>query len=86
VRFAPAGLATVVGQIAGGGAASFRRDATLCPEAVRTLLHGHRYDGSKATRELGLSYTAVETTLVRTLAWCAERGLVPPARAPRART
>jgi dihydroflavonol-4-reductase len=52
----------------------------VCPEAVRTLLHGHRYDGSKATRELGLTYTPVEDTLRRTLEWCAERGLVPPAR------
>ena len=63
-----------------------RRDATLCPEAVRTLLHGHRYDGSKATRALGLRYTPVEATLLRTLEWCARRGLVPPARGRRART
>jgi dihydroflavonol-4-reductase len=49
-------------------------------------LHGHRYDGSKATRELGLRYTPVEDTLRRTLEWCAERGLVPPAREGGART
>lgn len=86
VRFAPGGLASAVGAIAGAGATLLRRDATLCPDAVRTLLHGHRYDGSKAARELGLRYTPVETTLLRTLEWCAERGLVPPARGPAART
>ena len=58
-----------------------RRDAPLCREAVRTLLHGHRYDGSRAERELGLAYTPIEVTLRRTLGWYAERGLVRPGRA-----
>ena len=31
-----------------------RRKPPFCREMVRTLLHGHRYDGSKAARELGL--------------------------------
>jgi dihydroflavonol-4-reductase len=86
VRFAPGWVATVGGRIAWAGARALRRDATVCPEAVWTLLHGHRYDGSRAARELGLRYTPVETTLRRTLEWCAERGLVPPARERRART
>jgi len=86
VRFAPGGIATAAGELAGAAAKLLRRDATLCPEAVRTLLHGHRYDGSKATRVLGLRYTPVEATLLRTLEWCARRGLVPPARGRRART
>jgi dihydroflavonol-4-reductase len=43
---------------------------------VRTLLHGHTYDGSKATRELGLVYTPLEETLLRTVAWYVEQGLV----------
>ena len=33
------------------------RQPPVCREMVRTLLHGHRYDGSRATRELGLRYT-----------------------------
>ena len=86
VRFVPGRVAKAAGAIAGAGATLLRRDATLCPEAVRTLLHGHRYDGSKAARELGLRYTPVEVTLLRTLEWCAERGLVPPARSRQART
>lgn len=86
VRFAPGWVATAGGEFVGAVAKVLRRDATLCPEAVRTLLHGHRYDGSRAARELGLRYAAVETTLRRTLEWCEERGLVPPARERRTRT
>jgi dihydroflavonol-4-reductase len=86
VRFGPAWLARAAGSVVGVGARVLGRDAPVCAEAVRTLLHGHRYDGSKATRELGLRYTPVEVTLLRTLEWCAERGLVPPRRERPART
>ena len=86
VRFGPAWLAEAGGAMIGTGARLLRRDAPLCPEAVRTLLHGHRYDGSKASRELGLRYTPVDVTLLRTLEWCAARGLVRPGRRQRART
>jgi dihydroflavonol-4-reductase len=86
VRFVPGWVVSAGGRIAWAGARLLRRDAPICPEAVRTLLHGHRYDASKATRELGLHYTPVEDTLRRTLEWCAERGLVPPAREGGART
>jgi dihydroflavonol-4-reductase len=47
----------------------------LCRDTTRTLLHGHRYDGSRAERELGLRYRPVEETAGRTIAWLAERGL-----------
>lgn len=70
--FAPRALASaggVVSRIAG------RED--ICPETVRTLLHGHRFDASRAERELGLRYTPVETTIRRTLTWHAERGMAP---------
>jgi dihydroflavonol-4-reductase len=80
VRFVPAFVATAGGAVFGASARLLWRDAPICPEAVRTLLHGHRYDGSRAARELGLTYTPFEDTIRRTLEWCAERGLVPPAR------
>jgi len=48
----------------------------LCREMVRTLLHGHRYDGSRAARELGLAYTPVRDTLARTVAWAVQQGLI----------
>jgi dihydroflavonol-4-reductase len=53
-----------------------RRHPPVCREMVRTLLHGHAYDGSKAARELGLGYTPIEETLRRTVAWYVEQGLV----------
>jgi dihydroflavonol-4-reductase len=43
---------------------------------VRTALHGHAYDGSRAARELGLRYTPVDETVRRTVDWFMERGLV----------
>jgi dihydroflavonol-4-reductase len=43
---------------------------------VRTILHGHRYDGSRATRELGLEYTPVADTFARTIEWAVAEGLV----------
>jgi dihydroflavonol-4-reductase len=43
---------------------------------VRTLLHGHAYDGSRATRELGLQYASFDDMVRRTLAWYVEQGLV----------
>jgi dihydroflavonol-4-reductase len=55
-----------------------RRNPRVCRELVRTALHGHAYDGSRASRELGLRYTPVEETVRRTIDWFMEQGLVPP--------
>jgi dihydroflavonol-4-reductase len=43
---------------------------------IATMLHGHRYDGSRASRELGLEYTPVEDTLRRTVEWARSQGLM----------
>jgi dihydroflavonol-4-reductase len=72
----PRAVAPAAGAAAGWAARLMRRDLPFCMELVRTLLHGHRYDGSKATRELGLTYRPIEETVARTLAWYAERGLI----------
>lgn len=59
--------------------AAFRvlgKQSPLCTESARVLLHGHRYDGSKATRDLGLEYTPVEETLARTVEWFRAEGLI----------
>lgn len=48
----------------------------VCREMVRTLLHGHHYDGSRATRELGLEYTSARATLQRTVDWARSEGLL----------
>ncbi len=65
-----------------GGAAAeltFRvrgRHPPVCREMVRTLLHGHRYDGTRAERELGLVYTPARDTLRRTIDWARAEGLL----------
>jgi dihydroflavonol-4-reductase len=75
-RLAPRPLATI-----GGAAAElvFRvrgKHPPVCREMVRTLLHGHRYDGSRAERELGLVYTPARETLRRTVEWARAEGLL----------
>lgn len=51
----------------------------ICRELVRTLLHGHRYDGTRAERELGLVYTPPRETLRRTVDWARAEGLLQSA-------
>jgi len=72
----PAPVATAAGTLVGGAFRLAGRQPPLCREMVRTLLHGHRYDGSRATRELGLAYTPVRETFRRTIAWARAEGLV----------
>lgn len=48
----------------------------VCREAVRVISHGHRYDGSRATRELGVEYTPLVETIRRTIDWFRAEGLV----------
>jgi dihydroflavonol-4-reductase len=58
--------------------AAFRiagRRSLLCAESARVLLHGHRYDASRSSEELGLEYTSLDDTLVRTLEWFRSEGL-----------
>ena len=76
VRFLPPPLATFAGGLV---EAAFRlrgKQPPVCREMVRTLLHGHRYDGSRAARELGLRYTPVAETFRRTIDWAVGEGLV----------
>ncbi|MCE2526296.1 MAG: NAD-dependent epimerase/dehydratase family protein [Actinomycetia bacterium] len=48
----------------------------FCREIVRTISHGHRYDGSRAVRELGMSYIGPEEFLKRLVGWYREEGLI----------
>src|SRR4051812_29915034 len=76
VRILPRPVASAVGAVAEGAFRVAGRTPPICREMVRTLLHGHRYDGSRAARELGLRYTPVRETLERTIAWAVEQGIV----------
>lgn len=75
-RTLPARVAVAGGAAVEAVARLRRHHPPVCRELVRTLIHGHSYDGSKATRELGLAYTPLEETIRRTVAWYRERGLV----------
>jgi dihydroflavonol-4-reductase len=75
-RLIPRSVAVAAGFAAEQGFRVARRRPPICREMVRTLLHGHRYDGSRATRELGLRYTDPRETLRRTVEWAREAGLL----------
>jgi dihydroflavonol-4-reductase len=75
-RIVPGAAARVAGAAVEGAFRVAGRRPPLCREMVRTMLHGHAYDGSRAERELGLRYTAPEETLGATVAWARETGLL----------
>jgi dihydroflavonol-4-reductase len=72
----PRSFASVAGRLGDGLSGLTGRPLPVCSELTRTLLHGHRYDGSRAAEELGLRYRPIEETVRRTVAWYAEQGLV----------
>jgi len=81
VRTLPPSLALAVATAAEALGRVRRRSPRICRELARTLIHGHAYDGSKATRTLGLHYTPLEETLRRTVDWWVEQRLIPRRRA-----
>ena len=54
------------------------RQPPFCRETVRIIGHGHRYDGGRAVRELGMSYIGPEEFLTNLVAWYREEGLINP--------
>ena len=54
------------------------RQPPFCRETVRIIGHGHRYDGGRAVRELGMSYIGPEEFLTKLVAWYREEGLINP--------
>ena len=80
VRRIPRAAVSVAGAMGSVASAATRRELPICRELARTLLHGHRYDGSRAVRELGLAYTPIRDTVGRTVAWYRDQGLLPQER------
>jgi dihydroflavonol-4-reductase len=76
VRTLPPAVATAAAAVVETVARLRRTNPRICRDLVRTALHGHAYDGSKAARQLGLSYTPVEETIRRTFDWFQDEGLV----------
>jgi dihydroflavonol-4-reductase len=75
-RFVPRAVAPPLAAAVESVCRALHREPPTCRAMARTLLHGHAYDGSRATRELGLRYTPVEDTLRRTAAWAYGQGLL----------
>ena len=72
----PRPVALAAGGVVGSLAGARGRRPRLCREMVATLLHGHAYDGSRATRELGLQYRSFDEMVRRTLAWYVQEGMI----------
>ena len=75
-RLVPRQTATIAGTVVERAFRLVRRRPPVCREMVRTLIHGHRYDGSRAERELGLRYSDPRDTIRRTVAWARDAGLL----------
>jgi dihydroflavonol-4-reductase len=75
-RLVPRGVATAAATAVERAFRLARRHPPVCREMVRTLIHGHRYDGSRAERELGIRYTDPRETVRRTVEWARRTGLL----------
>ena len=69
VRYLPGWAVSVAGAVMGAYGRVARREVPLCPEVARTLRHAHVFDGSRATRDLGLRYTPPEVWLAEAVRW-----------------
>lgn len=81
VRVIPPAIFSAAALIVETGFTMVGRRPPLCLEMARVMRFGQRYDGSKATVELGLEYTPMAKTLDRTVKWFAEEGLLDGQRA-----
>lgn len=64
-----------VGMVAARLAAATSPSLGICPELVATLLHGHRFDGTRASKDLRFTYTDISDTIEQTVDWLDEQGL-----------
>lgn len=62
-------VVTALAPVVDAGFSLVGKQSPLCAESARVLLHGHRYDGSRASEHLGLEYSSLDHTLQRTLDW-----------------
>ncbi len=74
--FVPPRLVLPAAAVVEAAARAVGRTPPVCREVVMAGLHGHRYDGSRATRELGLVYMPLGETLRRTVDWFVAQGLL----------
>jgi dihydroflavonol-4-reductase len=75
-RFLPAKLALAASACIEVVARVRHKPTRYCLEMVRTLIEGAPYDGTPATKALGLVYTPIEETMRRTITWYLAQGLI----------
>lgn len=75
-RWLSEGVVRSLGMPLSSIASSVGRSRSICPDLVRSLLHGHRYDNTKSKTDLELEYTPIEDTFARTVAWFRSEGMV----------
>jgi dihydroflavonol-4-reductase len=75
-RWLSEGIVRTVGSAAARVAATALPSLGICPEVIATLLHGHRFDGTRASKDLRFTYTDVSDTIERTVTWLDEQGIV----------
>jgi dihydroflavonol-4-reductase len=78
VHYLASAPAVAVGSVIGSAFGIFGRRPPVCREMLRTLAFGHAYDGAAAARDLGFSYTPVETSVTRAVRWYSEHGYLQP--------
>ena len=76
MRYLPRPVAYAAGAGMEGAWRLLGRQPPFCRETVRTISHGHRYDGGRAVRELGMSYIGPEEFLAKLVGWYREAGLI----------
>ncbi|HJR90844.1 MAG TPA: NAD-dependent epimerase/dehydratase family protein [Acidimicrobiia bacterium] len=76
VRLLPLWMARLGAGAVEAAARLRRRRPVLCREMVRVVGHGHAYDGSRATRDLGLAYATPADTIRRMVEWFQARGML----------
>ena len=74
VRVLPTWLLRPLGPVA-DVVGRFVDSVPVCSESVRQMRAGAQYDGSRATRELGLTYRSPRETFTRVLEWFRAEGL-----------
>ncbi len=74
--FMPYGAAWVAAALTEAASALTRRAPLVSMMQLKSGTQGTRFNGSKAEKELGFSYTPMEQGLKKTLAWYKEQGLL----------
>lgn len=79
VRYLPPWVLVPGAALAEAAARIVGRTPRYCRDMARSVRRGHRFDGSRAERDLGLRYTPPEVWLAETVDWYREQGVLDSA-------